>query len=391
MPEPFSIVCVSPQEWHVDLPTNRQQIMVRAARRGHTVLFVETGGFLGRAVWRLLRHRDRAALAGLFRPVEVAPNVLLRRALNVLPWGHTHPFPSAVNGRLTALALRRTVRSLPQPAILWLYDPCAAGLVGSCGERFAVYDCVDDYAEQTGASVLKRQLAESADREAASKASIVFATASPLFERHRKLNSQTHLVPNVGDFQHFAAAADRELAPPELRALPRPVLGFAGNLMASKVDFRLLEALADAYPSATLLLVGPVRPDAQGFLDRVLLRRNVRWVGPKTYAELPSYVAAFDVGLIPYVSNAYTRSCFPLKLYEYLAAGKPVVASGLPELRGREPDVVVAEGDEFIAAVGAARELCSLSDRERRMATAARNTWDVRTERLLALVAQELG
>ena len=82
---------------------------------------------------------------------------------------------------------------------------------------------------------------------------------------------------------------------------------------------------------------------------------NVRWLGPKPYSELPRYVAAFDVGLIPYVENDYTRSCFPLKLYEYLAAGKPVVASGLPELAGMEPDVVLVDGPAaFVDAIEAA-------------------------------------
>ena len=82
---------------------------------------------------------------------------------------------------------------------------------------------------------------------------------------------------------------------------------------------------------------------------------NIRWIGPKPYAELPRFVAAFDVGMIPYVANPYTQSCFPLKLYEYLAAGKPVVATGLPELEGMEPDVMLVDGTEtFVEAVEAA-------------------------------------
>jgi glycosyltransferase involved in cell wall biosynthesis len=102
-------------------------------------------------------------------------------------------------------------------------------------------------------------------------------------------------------------------------------------------------------------------------------------------------VAAFDVALIPYVANDYTRNCFPLKLYEYLAAGKPVVASGLPELAGMEPDVVLTTGlEEFVAAVESALRLREDGDRRRRVERAARNTWELRTERLLDLVASEL-
>src|SRR6185436_18708700 len=126
--------------------------------------------------------------------------------------------------------------------------------------------------------------------------------------------------------------------------LPRPIVGFAGNLVASKVDFALLHAVVSARRDWTIVLIGPVGADAVRDVRRLAHEPNVRWLGQKAYDELPRHVAAFDVAVIPYASNAYTRSCFPLKLFEYLAAGKPVVASGLPELRGMEPDVVVVAG-----------------------------------------------
>jgi glycosyltransferase involved in cell wall biosynthesis len=99
-------------------------------------------------------------------------------------------------------------------------------------------------------------------------------------------------------------------------------------------DFDLLEDLARALPQSTLLLIGPATSETASALERLAQLPSVHWLGQKPYVELPRYVAAFDVGLIPYVSNAHTRSCFPLKVYEYLAAGKPAVASGLPELAG---------------------------------------------------------
>src|SRR5207248_5489186 len=112
----------------------------------------------------------------------------------------------------------------------------------------------------------------------------------------------------------------------------------------SKLDFDLLEDVAYSVPQWTLLLIGPAAAETASALERLREYSNVRWLGQKPYAKLPRYVAAFDVGLIPYVANAHTRSCFPLKLFEYLAAGKPVVASGVPELAGMEPNVVLANG-----------------------------------------------
>jgi glycosyltransferase involved in cell wall biosynthesis len=259
------------------------------------------------------------------------------------------------------------------------------------GERFAVYDCVDDYPEQTGGHPRKHALVTACDRAAAERSRVVFATATTLLERHRLVNPRTHLVRNVGDFEHFVPAAERRYAPEELAKLQRPVIGFAGNFLSEKVDFELLERIAHARPDWTLLLVGPERADTAERLRALAVLPNVDWTGPLSYDEVPRAIAAFDVGLIPYLANAYTRSCFPLKLYEYLAAGKPVVATGLPELAGLEPHAVLApDPDAAIAAVEA--QLGSLGDRDRdaRQAVAAQNTWETRTARLLDIVAAEL-
>lgn len=391
---PFSIVCLSSQTWSIDLPTNRQQIMLRAAGRGHRVLFIETGSFLGKHIWSLIRGPRRGSLARrLLASEQVAPGIEVRKALNVFPWGHKHRLANAVNGALTSLVLRRMARRLPQPVVLWLYDPCAARCVGACREAFAVYDCVDDYPEQAGPDRRRRQLAIRGDEQAASRSRLVFATTSPLRDRHRRLNPQTHLVPNAADYPHFAPASDPRFASEEVAGLARPVVGFAGNFSGSKIDFDLLEGLAAGRPDWTLLLIGPARPELRERLARLSTLPNVHWLGPKPYEELPRYIAAFDIGLIPYESNDYTRSCFPLKLYEYLAAGKPVVATGLPELAGMEPDVAVVAGDaaSVIVAVEEARGRLGDDDRRRRMALAAGNTWERRAGRLLELVAGELA
>jgi glycosyltransferase involved in cell wall biosynthesis len=378
MANPFSIICLSPQDWREALPTNRQQIMLRAAQRDHEVIFVETGYFFGRHLRRLF-SRER-----------VAPGVHVRKALGVAPWAAKYKLPNALNSAVTARLIRRIAGNLPQPVVLWIYDPRWARLAGSCGEAFAVYDCVDDYAEQA-TSVRRREFIAACDRIAALRSRLVFATSRTMYERQLRVNPATHLVPNAGDYVHFARAADLSIAAPEVGGLPSPVIGFAGNFLASKVDFTLLAEVAEARREWTLLLIGPARPETVHVLEDLARQPNVHWLGPKPYAELPRYVAAFDVGVIPYVSNAYTRSCFPLKLYEYLAAGKPVVASGLPELAGMEPDVTLTDGrDAFVGAVEDALARGGEAERKRRMQLAARNTWETRTETLLRLVQGEL-
>ena len=392
-PPGFSIVCLSPQDWATRLPTNRQQIMRRAAERGHDVLFVETGSFLGAHLLRLLRGPGRRSLAArLFAGETVAPRVTVRKAFNVLPWGQRYTISDRVNGWISARVVSHASRDLPSPRVTWLYDPRATWAIGRSGDEFAVYDCVDDYPEQTDGARNYRLIAK-ADRQAASLSRLVFTTTTPLYERHRAANEKTHLVGNVADFDHFAPAVDRSIAPPELQHLARPVLGFAGNFLRGKVDLDLIDDLAAQLETGSLVLAGPAADtDVAARLRKTASQANVVWLGPVDYDALPSVVAAFDVGLIPYLENTYTRSCFPLKLFEYLAAGKPVVASGLPELEGMEPDVTLVSGSsDFTAAANAAASLDGPEDVGRRRALAGANTWESRTSRLLDLTAAELG
>jgi glycosyltransferase involved in cell wall biosynthesis len=389
---PFSIICLSPQEWDAPLPTNRQQIMRRAGRQGHRVLFVETGDFLGKHLLRLLRGPARGSLlAKIIRTSAVAPGVEVAKAPNVLPWGQRFRVSAAVNGRVAARVVGRRAKRLPEPRVAWLYDPRASWAIGRSGDRLALYDCVDDYAEQASGR-RNRALVAAADREAASRAQLVFTTTEALRRRHLAANPLTELVGNVADYGHFARAADRTIARSDLVGLPRPVLGFAGNLLASKLDLELFEAVSTRPEVGSVLVAGPADEQLRPLLERYAAAGTVIWIGPVAYAEVPAVVAAFDVGLIPYAANDYTRNVFPLKLYEYLAAGKPVVASGLPELRGMEPEVVVAEGPEaFADAAVAAIGRCSPAEVSRRQALAAANTWETRTATLLNRVERALA
>ncbi len=390
MEQGFSIVCVSRQDWHAGLPTNRQQIMVRAAKRGHRVLFVETGGHLSRHLWRLLAGPGRGSVArrlfGAERPVE---GVTIEKALTIAPWGQKFSLANRLNSRLTSLRIRRAARGLKGQRVLWLYDPTAFELVGHVGEDLTVYDVVDDYAEQVGPDARRRRFVAEADEEAASRSQVVFATTSGLYERQLTRNPDTHLVRNGADYAHFSHLNGTA---PEVRALPVPVVGFAGNLTSEKVDFALLEAVARARPEWSIVLVGPAAEDARSGLGPLTKLPNVHILGFRPYDELPSFVGGFSVGLIPYRTTEYTRNCSPLKVFEYLAAGKAVIASGVPELTGMEPDVTLAAGaDDFVAAIEAALADDSRDAVARRRRLAEMNTWEGRTERLLDLISGKLA
>jgi teichuronic acid biosynthesis glycosyltransferase TuaH len=181
------------------------------------------------------------------------------------------------------------------------------------------------------------------------------------------------------------------LAPGEppawFRALPRPRLLYVGSL-DSRVDVGQVEAVARAFDSGSVTLIGPMlEPDHFAPL-RALANVTVR--GPAGRADVSGLIAHADAGLVPHVRNALTQSMSPLKLYEYLAGGRPVAAVDLPPIAAtRDPRVVlVGPGDGFAAAVGRALEIGPAGDAERKAFVQA-NSWDRRFERLLDVALAE--
>src|SRR5262249_51154926 len=144
---------------------------------------------------------------------------------------------------------------------------------------------------------------------------------------------RTDYCPNATDVTHFATARDGGAVPEELAAIARPRLGYVGVLSDFKIDFELIERAAALSPAWQFVFIGDER-EGQGSaaIARLRARPNVHFLGWRPYALLPKYLRGIDVALLPQRLNDYTRAMFPMKYFEYLAAGKPVVATPLPAL-----------------------------------------------------------
>ena len=204
-------------------------------------------------------------------------------------------------------------------------------------------------------------------------ADVVTAVSPALVEAIRKRGAEAVLVPNGCDYEHFSRPRP---APAELPAR-RPLLGFVGGVN-ERVDLELLAALADRRPDWTILLLGEL-------ICTVPRRENLLALGPRRYDELPAWVQHFGVGLVPYRGSDFNRSSFPLKVFEYLAAGVPVVSTPLPSLRNLGPRVRTADDlPGWIGAVEAALANGPRGDGARELA--AHNSWNDRAEAVLALL-----
>lgn len=375
------IVCVGFNDWETELWTNQHHLMARLAGAGHRVLFIESLGLrrptvAGRDVSRMARRLVRG-----LQPPRERDGVHVLSPL-VIPL-HGKAAVRAVNARLLPALVGRAARRLGMSRpILWGYVPQAEALLDVLDPALVVYHCVDDIATQEGIDEVSFRAAEA---RFAGRADLVLASAPRLAERMRALSDNVLYAPNVADTAAFASALEEGRVDAALGALPSPRLVFTGAIAEKKLDLPLLTAVARARRDWTIALVGPVGlGDPHTDVAALDAEPNVHLLGARRYDELPAVLRGADVTLIPYRASELTASIFPMKVYEYLAAGRPVVATPLPALEGVDEISVADAADAFVAAVE--RELAEDTPERRlaRSAAAAANSWDARLAEITA-------
>ena len=306
----------------------------------------------------------------------------------------TPRLPEALGAEKAMGELRRLLQEFAAEAgverpILWYYTPMMLEFSRPLAETAAavVYDCMDELAAFKFAPTRLKEL----ERELVGRADVVFTGGHSLYEAKRGWHANIHPFPSSVDRRHFAKA--RTLGPADEPAdqagLPHPRLGFYG-VIDERMDLKLVAALADAHPDWSLVMVGPVVKIDPAVLPR---RANIHYLGPKGYDDLPTYLAGWDVALCPFAINESTRFISPTKTPEYLAGGKPVVSTGIIDVKrhyGELEAVCVADTPaEFIAGCEAALQLAKTKASTWREAVdeaLSDLSWDNTYARMAALV-----
>lgn len=374
------IVCVGFADWETELWTNQHHLMSRLAR-DNRVLFVESLGLrrpqlAGRDLARIARRLRR----GLQAPREVDGLHVLSPLVVPL---HGSRAVRRLNARLLPWLVRRAVRRLGLRApILWAYVPQAETLIEAIEPSLIVYHCVDDIAAH---DLIDTSSFRSSEERFAARADLVLASAPALAERMRGISGNVVEAPNVADTGLFARALEPGPLDAGMAQLPAPRIVFTGAIAAAKLDLPMLARLARLRPSWSFALVGPVGAgDPHTDISALAREPNVHLLGLRSYSQLPGVLRAADAGLIPYARNELTNSIFPMKVYEYLAAGLPVIATPLPALADlaevrRAPD---AEG--LVALLEQALGEDSPERRGERSLAARAHSWDRRLEEIAA-------
>ena len=284
-----------------------------------------------------------------------------------------------------------------QRVVLWLNPHDAVHMVGRMGETRLIYDITDDWTQFTHftdrPALLDRTIAE--DALLCRKADAVIVCSKSLYESRKTLARDIHLIPNGVDAAHYRCVLDDHGPLPEAcRKWPRPVFGYTGSIHGDRVDVKLVEAMTVAMKAqnmpGTVVLIGPVMLPIH---DRQRLEATGRviFTGPMAYRDLPQYMRAFDVCIVPHCMTAFVESLNPIKLWEYLAAGKPIVSTDVAGFRDYPHLVRTARtADEFLAQCQAAVAE-GTEKSELRRAEAGKHSWRSRVDEIVAVLTQPSG
>ena len=359
---PPDLVCVSHLRW--DFVYQRPQHLMSRSAGGRRTFFIEEPIFDRESLRLDVQEREGGVCVCVPHLPEGLTSEVARDAV--------------MQGLVERLLAERGVRDY----VLWYYTPMALSFTRHLRPLATVYDCMDELSAFKGASPLMKER----EAELLRRADLVFTGGQSLYEAKRDRHPRVHAFPSSIDAQHFAQARTPAADPHDQAGIPRPRLGFFG-VIDERLDTGLLDALAAARPDWQLVMIGPVVKIDPESLPR---RANIHYLGMKSYQELPAYLAGWDVALLPFARNESTRFISPTKTPEYLAAGKPVVSTSIPDVvnpYGQQGLVHIADtAEEFAAAVEAALAEDATERLNRVDALLSQTSWDRTWARMSELI-----
>jgi len=375
------LIFVSLEDWD-DVWRRNQFICAGLARRFPEMKILFVG--LPRNVSHDLRHgKLRALRTRATSRLAEFPNITVTHALKLLP--DSMPAGRRFNEGMARRHIRGAARRLGMnEPLLWLNPYSAAHMAGAMGERAVIYDITDDWAEAPSFSKSEKKLIAEQDGALCKQADLVVVCSSALEASRRGICKVLLQLPNGVESEHYESIPDRAEAGP----WPRPVFGYTGTIHADRFDVDLVAGLAGAFAEGSVVLVGPDHL-TRAEKEKLERHRNIHITGPAPYARIPGVMSHFDVCIVPHVETKFTNSLNPLKLWEYLASGKPVVSTNVAGFSSYPHLCRIASGLEPF--VQACREALGENGAHRveRRAEARNQSWSRRIETLLEALASE--
>jgi teichuronic acid biosynthesis glycosyltransferase TuaH len=310
-------------------------------------------------------------------------------SINFLPEGKLYRNALKFNERIIVKRIEQLIKKFRIKDFIYInsFNFHYPGIADHIKPELTVYYCVDPMIipyDMKHGIVSEEILVRSSD--------LVICTSKQLYLEKKEQNKNTFFIPNAADIEHSSKALDKTLkAHPLIEHLPKPVIGYFGNI-ERRMDFDLLKEVVENNKDKNFVFAGPISPEfvPEWFYNR----ENIHLVGKIPYNEMPSMIKGFDVALIPFKKDDVSKTIFPLKLFEYLGAGKPVVATDFnPDLEEFTESTVsyCSDANTFSDALNVALNSSEQTMFDERIEVAKKNTWDVRTETITELLQKYLS
>jgi glycosyltransferase involved in cell wall biosynthesis len=298
-----------------------------------------------------------------------------------LPFGRGSRWVNRLNQYILFLYIKLFVRPKGR-LIVWINNPYYSLMTRLLKPEIAVYDCPDAIVFKN--SRKRQRIYDELKKEVLQESTVSLFTSKALLEEGQRFSNNCFYVPNGVDVQDFNQTGNQR--PGDMRGLTGRILGVVGTF-DERIDVALMSFVLENVRNVTLALVGPILVNMGELADHP----RVFIAGKRRYEEIPAFVEAFDVALIPYRLNEVTRAVYPVKLHEYLILGKPVVATNLPELEQFSDIIWIAKTkEEFAEYIGAALNESQEGIRRKRMDRAKANSWDARINQITEILHNNL-
>ena len=373
------IVCLATSPWY-PIPTRKQQVMSRIPDA--EILYFDPSA----TIIAPLRDKHAKPLMTKYKepPVHPQENITVYSLPPVLPFFYKKRFINRINQKKIAKFIREKMKEHGfENPVLWVYSPVTVDLVDLVPHSALIYDCVDRHSAYGG--LMNPALVDAMELELAGKTDMTFATAEALAERLRTAQPKTRFIPNGANFERFAEAAKPQPVPDDLKDIPHPLFGFVGALQ-SCIEYDFVEQAAKARPDWHFVWIGKEKPGVD--LSALRALPNNHFLGMKPNEQLPQYLAHFDACLNLFAKSDLSKDVSPLKFYEYLSTGRPIVSTKQPDqILQYAPLIEIADSpEEFITACEQSRSDTTPERTSARIEAGRACSWDSRVSQMCGIL-----